>query len=299
MVKYRSALRLFTVTLLAGAAFSYGPLALSQEQQEDNATESSPNTTSELSNKESAASITSPLNTSESKRWSLLADLGFAQDYETHTDDYLSLGAAFYYNLKNSVLFSTAEYEAPSTLRADSPERFGLSDVSVGWMRPNILRFGGVFTSDLLTSVTLPTSETSRLSQQYFNTLVALDTKYEILPRTLFIFRSGATFAQHEYETADAFGSAPNIPYGLLFRGTLRVTPMRGVLAEAYYQAYPYWDYLGIQDTIQSAKGTLKYSFQKTFSGYLSYTWKDAVLTNNELFDSAASTVSAGIEVGI
>lgn len=248
------------------------------------------------SSQNAIAALTLPM--SADKKWNVYLGVDYYGDFKKESDKYQEFGLSYYYQLPASLLFVSTAYVAPTTFQAPSPERYQLQDTSVGWMNPNFKKIG-IANMDLITAVTLPTNEFSRIRGMVGQAFGALDTKFSFAKSGLFIVRAGAQVSHYTYETADVFGTTPNSPYALITRGLIRYNFARKLMLQGLYQFSPTWDYNGNRYLNQSASASAIYYLNSQITASVGWSWADQYLTNNSLFDFAASQWTAGLSVGI
>ncbi len=252
--------------------------------------------------KERAAAVDLPL--SKDKPWTAHISAGYGQTFLNYDDQTMNAGLSVSYQLPNeTMLIGGIGYTTTTDLEATDPISYGLSDLSVNWISPNIfsvqVKEDYAVKFDLVTGATLPTSETSQLAGQRFSVSAALDSKFSLIANSIFVARLGVRGASHEYDTADAFGFAPNSPFGLITQAGLKVPIGQRLLVNSAYQVYTFYDYLNRQDQVQTFSFSTRWMVNEATALTGGYYWKDQILTNNEIFDDANSSMSLGLEISL
>lgn len=248
------------------------------------------------SSQNAIAALTLPM--SADKKWNVYLGVDYSGDFRQDSDQFQEFGASYYYQLPSSLLFASTSYVAPTTYESNQVERLQLQDSSIGWMNPNFYKLGPA-NLDLVTAITLPTNEFSRIRGMYGQAFAAVDSKFSFAKSGLLILRTGTQVGHFQYETANVFGTVPNTPYALIGRGLLRYTFARKLMLQGFFQFTPTWDYTGTQYLNQSASVSAIFFLNSQINASVGWSWADQSRTNNSLFDTAASQWTAGLSVGI
>ncbi len=186
----------------------------------------------------------------------------------------------------------TVGYSHPFDLNADNPDRWEFEDVSLRLVNPTYWKSASKKQNlSLIGALQLPTSGTSRNSGLISR--VSLTGRYTYrVRRFTFSLSPRVVGAYHRYETADESGFQKNSPLGASFGGAVRwgISRKWGLVGSA--SLYTLFDYDFDSRSIQSVSGSVQYSVNRKMSLSLSSSWRDRVITNNSLFDDAASSVS-------
>lgn len=248
------------------------------------------------SSQNAISALTMPM--SADKKWNVYLGVDYTQDTFNYTDRFQEFGLSYYYQLDKSLLFASTSYVAPTTYVATTSERLQLQDSSVGWMHPNFTTIQKA-KLDIITAVTIPTNEFSRIRGQTVQAFGALDTKFSFLHSGLFIIRVGAQGTGYQYRTADRQGRTPNTPFTGIARALVRYTFFQRLLLAGALQYAPSWDFNSNQYDNQSASVTATFFLNSQISLSGGWAWSDQVKTNYSIFDPSRSQWNLGLSVGI
>lgn len=254
----------------------------------------------QLTSQQTVSSLSVPL--SEEKKWNLYAGIDYSHQFYREEDQMIDYGATFIYQLENSLLYTGIGFASNTNLVSSYPQQYGWSDWGFTWVKPNFAGFqlGRVpVSTDFTASVALPTSTISQQAGTYFTSSASVSAKVTAFKKLLLIGRTGLVFSQHQYNTSNAYGTAWNSPYGLNFGISARYPIFKGALLSTGYTYYPFWDYSGRLDRVESWNVMAQYYFSQNNSIAATYRWKDKMLTNQPVFALSNSIFSLGIEIGI
>lgn len=240
-----------------------------------------------------------------SRKWSFILGSSAFRTRDEMSDYFGTLQGSLAYKLNSKVLITsglTYEYlvykqGGSFLINEDDPRQFGLGDMRVGFSIPrainlpkykSFINFSG--------NIFLPTSTNSQDAGQYYLMNLTASMISIITPKFLINSFASINHGAHQFEEANATGSALNSPIGFRVGGSLSYNLVKGLTSFAGYNVNQRYEYSNGFRSIQAFSAGMQYAINnKTYvSG--SFFWQDEFVTNDVVFDDDKSFYSISID---
>lgn len=174
------------------------------------------------------------------------------------------------------------------------PGRFGFTDFSLSYTRPKIWsdKYNRLVWSS---EISLPTSRVSRRSGMLAEASTTLALRYQPNSKVIITPSLGAYYSQFSYDTANAMGTLPNVPFGVYGGLAGSYVFHRYVIASLSYSNNLRYDFFGDWRVVQTAVARLIVNATDTLNLSFGYRWRDRIITNDPLFDDDKSIYIIGV----
>ncbi len=231
--------------------------------------------------------------------WSGELATGLSRGMVEQSNYYWTVGTALSYKInKRSSLSAKLDFATPVDDRDlkvfdDDLKYNGLEDLMLVYDHAMIKTKTSQF--NFFITGALPTSRTSQKASLYGS--VSPGVSYGAKLSSIFSWSTthSLSLATYKYETADMFGSASNYPFALSDSLGAKINFLDNLALTGSYAYSSIQNYLHRTKNINSFSTSLVFNFSNGFGLSAFYSWKDATLTNNSLFDSNNSLLGAGI----
>lgn len=240
-----------------------------------------------------------------SQKWSFILSSGASRSLDQYSDYGGSLSGSASYRLNNKVLFtSSLGYEYLFYKRGGSflinegdPQYYGLTDLRLGFSMPRVINLPQIKSFiNISGSVALPTSQTSQRASQFYSSALTASMISFVTPKFLVSSYVSIQHASHEYEEANATGTALNSPFGTVAGATLSYNLIKGLTGFAGYNVNARYEYDNGFRYIQSVSSGLQYAITQKMYVTGSFFWRDQFVTNDSVFDDDKSYYSVSFD---
>ena len=107
--------------------------------------------------------------------------------------------------------------------------------------------------------------------------------------------RTGLTLNSHRLDDSDVFGYGVNSPLGVSYGVGTSYQFFKRVFGSLNYSQYRRLDYEQQWTTIQSASAAVSFNITNQIGVYAGYSYRDRLITNEELFDDDRSSAFLGV----
>ncbi len=277
-------------TTLATAQTSSVELSADAETEASASDSESETTSSSKSGLSQGYSVTEAVSLSRSSSWSSVARTGMNRYLDEMAVSTITFGGSLSYRLSDrDSLSASLGYSAPTELVTAYPEEYGISDLSLSWVRRNVWSHSSVGSVSSSVGWRLPTSELSQKYTQISSFSGGLTLRRPMpatsaLRHLTLLASSAVAFTPHQYDRR-AMGTL-NFPFSFVYSGGGTYNIYNTVNVTTSYSMQHRVDYSGYVQDIQTlsvgAVATLPESF--FLSG--GYQWRDTVLTNDPFLDA-------------
>lgn len=173
-------------------------------------------------------------------------------------------------------------------------DRFGFGDTKFSFTIPELWKSEN-YRLAWLSKLTLPTSEVSRRASMQAE--VSTEMQLEVKLTGWFALQpvSGMYYRQHQFDDADVAGTLVNSPFGIKYGLQSTLSPTQWLSLTALFSETQRLDYENRVKAIQTLSTTGTVSFSNKIKGFVSYLWRDEVITNDKAFSDDKANVSAGL----
>jgi hypothetical protein len=105
----------------------------------------------------------------------------------------------------------------------------------------------------------------------------------------------GTYYRQFRFDTANAMGTQPNSPFGVMYGLSASYVMTRRFIGATGYSQTLRYDFFGDWNIIQSASVRLIYNATDVLNLSVGYNWRDRMITNEPLFDDDRSNYIIGV----
>ncbi len=240
-----------------------------------------------------------------SQKWNFIFGTSASRSRDELSDYFGSLNGSLAYQLNSKFLITSGivyEYlaykrEGDFLVNEDNTRQFGVSDLRIGFSMPrsinlpelkSFINFSG--------NVFLPTSYNSRDAGQYYAMNLTANMISFLTPKLLLSSFGSILHGAHQFEEANATGTALNSPLGFRIGGSLSYNLVKDLTVFGGYNINTRYEYSNGLRTIQFFSSGVQYALNsKTYiSG--SFFWQDQFVTNDVLFDDDNSFYAIGID---
>jgi hypothetical protein len=240
-----------------------------------------------------------------SRKWSFIFGNSAFRSRDELSDYSGTLRGSLAYKLNSKVLLTSGlAYEylvykqgGSFLINEDDPRQFGIGDLRFGFSIPrsinlpkykSFINFSG--------NIFLPTSNNSQDAGQYYLMNLTASMISIITPKFLVNSFASINHGSHQFEEANATGTALNSPLGFAFGGSLSYNLVKGLTTFTGYNISQRYEYSNGFRNIQSFSAGMQYAINsKTYlSG--SFFWQDQFVTNDVVFDDDKSFYSISLD---
>lgn len=239
-----------------------------------------------------------------SKRWNAVVSQSFSRGIDEFDDALISntaLNYSYRINKKSALVlygeFDTIAYRQDGELfnNEDADKRrFGLSDLILGYSRPNIWK-GKKQNINYFGRIALPTSFTAQDATTIASVRNSFVYRYRPTGKLILLARALMDVNAHELDTADEFGFVVNSPFAVGWTAGASYRILSQLIAVANYSNYYRLNYNDDWDTIQTISFSMNYNVTAVAALFAGYTYRDRVVTNDDLFDDDRGLYFTGV----
>jgi hypothetical protein len=193
--------------------------------------------------------------------------------------------------------YETLLYEAGGSLFNNSdrdPDRFGITDLDISYTRPKIWsdKYNTLVWSSTLS---FPASRASQRNSLTIEGSTRLALRYRPNAKLMITPSLGTYYRQFRYDTANAFGTSPNSPFGITYGLSGAYTFNSIFIGTLFYGQTQRYDFFNDWRTIQTAVAQLNANITNTLNLSVGFRYNDRVITNEPLFDDDRSIYYIGV----
>lgn len=217
--------------------------------------------------------------------WSSVNDLSLSYRIDQNSALGLNLGYETLIYENGGSLFNNTDRD---------PDRFGLTDLDITYTRPKIWS-GPYHTLVWSSGISFPSSRLSQRNSLVVEGSTRLALRIRPNAKTIITPSLGTYYRQFRYDTANAFGTAPNSPFGITYGLSGAYTFNSIFIGTLFYGQTQRYDFFNDWRTIQTAVAQLNANVTNTLNLSVGYRYNDRVITNEPLFDDDRSIYYIGV----
>lgn len=193
--------------------------------------------------------------------------------------------------------YETLIYEKGGSLfnnKDRDPDRFGLTDLDITYTRPKIWsdKYNTLVWSSALS---FPSSRLSQRNSLTIEGSTRLSLRYRPNAKLMITPSLGTYYREYRYDTANAFGTAANSPFGISYTLSGAYTFNSIFIGTLSYGQTQRYDFFNDWRTIQSATAQLSANVTNTLNLSVGYNYRDRTISNDPLFDDDRSIYYIGV----
>ena len=193
--------------------------------------------------------------------------------------------------------YETLLYETGGSLFNNSdrdPDRFGITDLDITYTRPKI--WSNTYNTLVWSSaLSFPASRASQRNSLTVEGSTRLALRFRPNAKLMLTPSLGTYYRQFRYDTANAFGTAPNSPFGITYGLSGAYTFNSIFIGTLFYGQTQRYDFFNDWRTIQTSVAQLNANITNTLNLSVGYRYNDRVITNEPLFDDDRSIYYIGV----
>lgn len=234
----------------------------------------------------------------QSSPYSYSASFSSFRSADYYDEAYMNLGGDFAYRLGNQQsLTASVDYLVPMDRLDPDPKRYGFSDVYFSWLSPNLGTIANATRLAGSLTIQLPASERSQRETLYGSLSGSLALRRPLSGSLSFLslsFNGTAILSAHQYETADAFGTRFNSPFGVALGAGAIASITDNLIWSNSFSVYSRMDYSNHWIFVETLSSTATYLLSKDFQLFAQYRWRDEAITNDAFLDDDKSRLMLG-----
>ncbi len=196
-----------------------------------------------------------------------------------------------------SIGYETLIYENGGSLFNNTdrdPDRFGLTDLDISYTRPKIWsdKYNTLVWSSTLS---FPSSRLSQRNSLTIEGATQLALRYRPNAKLMLTPSLGTYYREYRYDTANAFGTIANSPFGITYGLSGAYTFNSLFIGTLFYGQTQRYDFFNDWRTIQTAVAQLSANVTNTLNLSVGYRYRDRTVSNDSLFDDDRSIYYIGV----